>query len=275
MSLFGKLFGGTGSPPAPPLPEPPPNHGFAVDRDRMFDLDLTSRCRALIDMPREQWDEAWQADFYATLWNASIEVPEDNNPFMGPDRFDYLRIDIPAPGPFESNSLANLVDYCLNAGCGAVLFPDPQATEPAFVIPMGVLESLLVYGNHHGDPVDLEESVDAPPDGAVTLSAGSEVIVSTPSASYLSPQAAHALDRYLKDDWQMAEPRVSLMANAEMRPTRSLVINKRLADFATEDDAADFGRRVCWFLPPSRAIILLPDDWSEGSMTPLSQLYES
>ena len=47
--------------PVPPAPLPPGKmrRAFALDRDRMFDLGLTSRLHALFAHPRDRRDAAW------------------------------------------------------------------------------------------------------------------------------------------------------------------------------------------------------------------------
>lgn len=268
MSLFGKLFSG-GKPQAPVQP-PIALPSFAVDRAQMFDLALTQRLQALVAIPVR--DDAWYPAFFAALWNASIALPSQE-PFLGPDGFPYLRLDIPADGAFDSNSLANLARNCVEAGWGAALFPSPDAPDPAYVLPMGALDSLLRFGDWRGDPTDLAEQSGPPLSGAVTLKAGADVLTGAPSSDYLSRAAARALDAYLKREWKLPEPRVMLMSNTSLRPSRSLVLNVRRADFATEEAAADFCHRVIWFLPPSRVVTLLPDGWSEDQLFPLAGMY--
>jgi hypothetical protein len=273
MSLFGKIFDGDRTSPTEP-PSSRPLHDFTVDRDRMFNLELTHRVHQLLAVPEEQRDDSWYPEFFAGLWNASIEVPLSNNPFMGPDRFDYMRIDLPAGGSFESDSLANLVEPCVREGCGVALYALPTDGEPAYIIPMGVLESLFHYGEWRGEPSELAEQAGTPTEGSTILEPDTQVVLGTPSPTYLSENAAFAMDRYLKDEWKIAEPRVLLMTSSGMRPSQSLVINRRRSEFADEDEAQYFGQCLLWFLPPSRAIILLPEDWNETDMVPLASLYE-
>ncbi|MBC7985375.1 MAG: hypothetical protein H7X93_01705 [Sphingomonadaceae bacterium] len=268
MSLFGKLFGSGKPATAPPAAIAMPD--FTVDRARMFDLVLTQRLQALVAMPVR--DDAWYPAFFAALWNASIALPSQA-PFVGPDGFPYLRLDIPAEGAFDSNSLANLARNCADSGWGAALFPSPDAHDPAYVLPMGALDSLLRFGDWRGDPIDLAEQQGPPLSGAVRLKAGAQVLTGAPSPDYLSRAAARALDAYLKCEWKLAAPRVMLMSNTSLRPSRSLVLNVRRADFGTEEAAADFCHRVIWFLPPSRVVTLLPDGWSEDQLFPLARIY--
>ena len=111
-----------------PQPQPEPgrddrNRRFHFDRDRMFDLEKTAQLASLFALPREQRDAAWYESFYDTAWSASVALSQE---FVGPDGFPYLRLDIPRPGPFDSQSLANVAGDCLRNGVGAAFFASPD-----------------------------------------------------------------------------------------------------------------------------------------------------
>ncbi|WP_380873431.1 hypothetical protein [Sphingomonas sp. DBB INV C78] len=258
MDLFRRLLARK---PAEPAQSSAPSRTapFVVDRDRMFDLSLTSRLVDLVDTPHEARDHAWVDAYFATVWNASIQLPAPG-PFIGPDGFRYMRLDIPAPGSvFDSNSLANLTDPCIEKAMGVALFRHPDADQPSYVMSMGVLQSLIQFGDWRGDPQDIAEQGDG--SGRVTLGRGEEILTAAPSADFLSPRAARGLIRHLADRWDMADPRIMLMMSGKMRPTRSLVVNRTLASFADEGEAQYFCECLLWHLPPSRSITLQPDDW--------------
>lgn len=265
MGLFGKLFGKDEAPSAvPPLSIDP-----AIEL--LPDPDMTRRLEQLAGVPAEQRDERWQHDFFSALWSAAIEIPS-STPFIGPDGFAYLRLDMPSSDEFVAHNFASLARPCLDAGSGAVLFADAQAEEPIYVIPMGVIESVLRYRDWRGDPIDRDEAGDGADSSTVTVKAGTRIVQATPSADCLSPEAARALDRHLKEIWKVEEPRVSVMMSAKMRPTRSLVLNVPRDAFGSDEHADNFARAVLWFLPPSRSVILMPDTMAEAEMTPLAVL---
>jgi len=276
MSLISRLFGRKPSTPhrprapSPAVPPPVPIElpSFAIDRDRMFDLVLTGELQRLAGQP---WSPEWEVAFFGALWNASIALPSPTA-YTGPDGFPYLRLDIPAAGAFESNSLANVAGPCVEAGIGAVLFPAPDATDPVYVMSLGVLGSLLRFGDWRGDPVDLAERGEGGY-STITLERNEQVLTAAPSADFLSPAEARALDRWLKGRGLDA-PAVQLMVSASLRPTRTLVINVRREVFETDDQVADFCQRVLWHLPPSRSITLMPDGFDESAFTPLAELAE-
>jgi hypothetical protein len=274
MSLLSKLFGkGKTSDPAEAAPSPP--EPVSIDPVTASgappDPAMTSRLRTLIETPPAQRDDAWQRTFFSTLWTAAIEIPSPEA-FTGPDGFRYLRLDLPATESFVAHNFAGLAQPCLEAGSGAVLFAHPEAAEPAYVIPMGVIESLVRYRDWRGDPVDLEEAEGASPDTEITIAAGTKVLTGTPSVDYLSREAARALDRHLKTEWKLTHPRVLVMTSAAMQPSRSLVFNARRSAFKSDEEAQHFFERISWFIPPSRTVTLMPEDWSEATMTPLAEL---
>ena len=127
MSLFGKLFGKTQPSPADADAAMP---RFEVAQDQMFDLAKTDELKRLIAMPADERDDRWQNTFFAAYWNAAIVVPSDT-PFIGPDNFPYLRVEIPGEGDIDANSLSNIARSCIEAGSGIVLFATAEAMRPA------------------------------------------------------------------------------------------------------------------------------------------------
>ena len=79
-------FQETAEPPQSDTNGPPASRSFAVERDRMFDLALTSRLGELFTVPPETRDANWTAAFFAVVWNASLEIAEPPF-FTGPDGF--------------------------------------------------------------------------------------------------------------------------------------------------------------------------------------------
>lgn len=270
MSMFGKLFGRKNEAEG----QVPVRTGyFSVDRAAMFDLGLTEDLRRLAANRPEQRDDAWEAAFFSALWNAALVLPT-NTPFFGPDALIYLRIELPPAGAesFDANSLSNIAQSCLDAGCGVVLFADAEAAEPLYVLPMGVLDSLVRYGNWQGDPVDLDEIAGAPVDDDDTVPAGSKILTGAPSAEYLPPYAAAAMDKFMREDAGIEQPMVALMVCNELSPSRSLVVNVGREDFASDEAAQQFCQQLLWFMPPTRVVTLWPEGWSGDEFTPLSEL---
>ena len=257
---------------------------FHTDRARMFDLDATGRLQQLFAVPREQRDGAWNEAFYDTAWCASVEMPRPQA-FAGPDGFPYLRLDLPRPGPFESQCLANLAGDCLRAGTGAAFFADPRDPPEAaqYVLSLGLLDSLLRFDSPLGDPIDVAEGP-AQDGGALdftqplrqetlVVEEPRQVLLGTPSRDYLPPYAAAALHRHLEQAWGMKEPRVQLMVDTTLRPHRNLIVSRKRSEFAPDAPVDAMAGALTWFLPPGRSIMLMPEDWDLGTMTPLRQLF--
>ncbi len=252
---------------------------FTVDPAKMFDLEGTGRLAEVFTTPRLARDEAWTARFFEAVWNASLQVGTPAV-FQGPDYFAYVRVQLPAPAvAFDSNCVANLAAQAVDRTMGIAVFSSAQATEPEFVLSMGVLDSLLLYGSWRGDPIDLADLAAAgQQQGASgiqtsTLKTDQQVLVGSPSATFLPAHTARALHRHLAEGWKIAEPRVALLVNPALAPTRNLVINRRLAEFPNRETADRQGQMLRWYLPPKRGLLLMPDGWEEKDMLPLTNFF--
>ena len=248
---------------------------FAVDRERMFDLSLTQWLQALFAVPGAQRGEGWYEDFFGSMWNASIELA-DPQEFTGPDGFRYLRLNIPrADAPFDSQSLANLAAICVQRGSGAAFFASPDDLEDAaqYVFSLGKLDSLLRYDSPNGDPQDEAESQGVQGGHRVTtLTEAHDVLTGAPSAEFLPPPVARALAHFMTEALGIADPRVHLLVDAKLRPTRNLVIGLKRSRFESEEQVADAMQRLFWYMPPLRSLMLMPEDWSEADMTRLTDI---
>ena len=137
--------------PDPARQPSPPANPFAVDPDRMFDLTETQALHELFATPRNGRSNAWAAAFFPALWNASLELPQ-NPVFHGPDLFPYVRLHLPTPAElFQSNCVSNLARQAVERAHGIAIFASLTATEPEFVLSMGLVDSLLTYGSWLGD----------------------------------------------------------------------------------------------------------------------------
>jgi hypothetical protein len=199
-----------------------------------------------------------------------------------------LRLDLPRPDTaFDSQCLANLAGDCLKNRVGAAFFasPDDGPDRAQFVLTYGVIDSLLRYDSPYGDPIDLAEA-QGPVDAetfAVERGAWSqttitrvahEVLVGSPSTEFLPPEPAAALCLYLEQVWGLADPRVELLIDRELRPHRVLVIGRKRSEFPEGSDVDHMARTPLWFLPPSRSVMLMPEEGSRDRMLPLRSLFE-
>lgn len=255
----------------------------------LFDVAATDRLAALFRVETGLRDETWAAAFWDAAWTAAMVVA-DPPVFTGPDGYPYLRLNLPGRAPsFDANSLMNVAESMVEQGVGAALFASAADGDDAaqYVLSMGVLDSILRFDCPGGEPFEVDEARETPATDQVetmmvgaaersVMKATQEVLVGTPSEQYLSVPAARALYRHLVEGWGIADPRVALIVVPAMRPTRSLVIGKSVAQFRAEGvDEALMGEQVrmlTWYFPPSRRLMLMPDDWNVETMTPLAEL---
>jgi hypothetical protein len=284
MGLFDLFRRSAPRPDPQPQPVPAPAAGYRRVRNDPSQAGDPARGAALAELfavPREHRDAAWLDRFWQNAWTASLAGVEPSVA-DGPDGFPYLRLHLPSNGAGGgSGCLMNVAAGAIDQGAGAALFSRPglDMADADYVMPMGVLDSLLRFGCPEGDPADLEEIRQRSPTGAgpTTLAVGEQILVATPSADYLPPAAARALHRHLVEDWGLADPRIALLVSPSLCPSRSLVIGVAHLDLAakgaTEAQIAGWMQRIGWFLPPSRGLMLMPDGWSAAELTALRALF--
>jgi hypothetical protein len=149
------------------------------------------------------------------------------------------------------------------------------------VISNGVLESLRAYGTWNGDPTDRAEIRKRPKsvseDGLETsfIETDCAVYVGDPAPKFLPAHTARFLYGHLSQDWNIQEPRIKLLVDRELAPSRNLVINIKFSEFPDSDTAAAQTRMLTWYLPPRRGLMLMPENWTQDQMTPLREFFHS
>lgn len=265
--------------------EPSPAPVLLATTPPGFDLADTTRLHRLFAVARAGRDAAWRDAFFAACWNASVWQPDPPH-FSGPDGLPYYRLNLPATDMrFEAQSLSNLARTCVARNAGAAFFArgDDPADAPQWVLSMGEIDSLLRFGTPAGDPQDRAEA-GHPSDGVaverigagherLTLTRGHQILVGSPSAEFLPPDTARAIHRLMHRLWGIADPRVALLVDPALRPSRNLVVGRRPDDFADDAEAQFEMSRISWMLPPGRGLMLMPDGWSESEMTALTDLF--
>jgi len=246
-----------------------------------FNLDDTNRLAQGMQIPREQRDSHWLDEFQDAAWNASIVLPTEPV-FLGPDSMPYVRLELPPIGEaVETNCLSNLFVSMAEQGLGAAFFKNssdpPEAAE--YVVPTGVLESLRAYGTWNGDPDDVAELASRPRQHAAEsgiektdVETERQVMVGSPSESYLSKHTARLLYRHLTEGWKMEDPRIALVVDPQMAPTRNLVIGRKFSEFPDQEVAGQAARMLLWYMPPHRYLLLMPENWTTDQMRPLREL---
>jgi hypothetical protein len=267
--------------PSPALAAATPGRRFVSLPEERFNLDDTNRLAQAMEVSREQRDSRWLDALQGAAWNASIVLPTEPV-FLGPDSMPYVRLELPPVGEaVETNCLSNLFVSMAEQGLGVAFFKNnidpPEAAE--YVMPTGVLESLRAYGTWDGDPDDVAELTAQPPqhtaDGDIEktdVETERQVMVGPPSESYLPKHTARLLYRHLTEGWKMEDPRVALVVDPQMTPTRNLVIGRKFSEFPDQETAGQAARMLLWYLPPRRYLLLMPENWSADQMRPLSEL---
>jgi hypothetical protein len=246
-----------------------------------FNLDDTNRIALAMEVPRAQRDSRWLDEFHDAAWNASIVLPTEPV-FLGPDGMPYVRLELPPIGEaVETNCLSNLFVSMAEQGLGAAFFKNntdpPEAAE--YVTPTGVIESLRAYGTWDGDPDDLAELATQPQQHAgesgiekTEVETERQVMVGPPSETYLPKHTARLLYRHLTEGWKMEDPRIALVVDPQMAPTRNLVIGRKFSEFPDAETAGQAARMLLWYLPPRRYLLLMPENWTTDQMRPLREL---
>lgn len=264
-----------------PVPPVPSSKRFISVPEERFSLEDTNLLAQAMEVPREEREERWLQAFQSAAWNASVVLPAEPV-FLGPDGMPYVRLELPPVGePAETNCLSNIFVSMAEQGLGAAFFKNagdpPEAAE--YVMPTGVLESLRAYGTWDGDPDDAAELAAKPQQHAndsgiekTDVETERQVMVGSPSENYLSRHTARLLYRHLTEGWKMEDPRIALVVDPEMTPSRNLVIGRKFSEFPDADIAAQAARMLLWYLPPRRYLLLMPENWSTEQMRPLREL---
>lgn len=252
---------------------------FQRIKTKPFHVEYAQQLHRLFSISRENRDSLWLEKFQFFAWNASVVIAKE---FRGPDGFPYVRLNMPAAGPAtETNCLSNICSALAEQGLGATFFASAEddVTAAQYVISNGVLESLRAYGTWNGDPTDREEIRKAPQsiseDGLETSFVENDypVFLGDPAPKFLPAHTARFLHLHLSQGLKVEEPRIKLLIDQELAPSRNLVINKKFSDFPDSDTAAARTRMLTWYLPPRRGLILMPEDWTQEQMTPLKDFF--
>jgi hypothetical protein len=229
--------------------------------------DMTLELHDLFQVPRQERDEEWLKDFFEVIPTASLRG-FDPQIQHGPDGFPYLMLSIPESGEeFDAFCVADAVEYCLKAGCGIVILSQPnKIDQPEWIFPFGSLWAYAKYGNFVGDPSDeLPDRTASNPnqqESDNTLSAAQtdenrQVQVGAPSEDYLPSFARAAIGRFLNEAIGLQQPRVALVVDPLLKPSRSLMFAELTPDrFEKEEHFAIVMNSLRWFLPATRGLMV-------------------
>jgi hypothetical protein len=238
-------------------------NGFTMKSDQKL-----SQLRQLCGIDRDARDEEWFRAFITVFSDAPLAVcnPEIDR---GPDGFEYFGLaltdDIPQNG--RRASLNDLVLYCTEeAHCGIVLFREiARPGDPEWVFSLGDLWSFRMFGSIDGDPIDVDER-----QGKNLLSDTGEYLISSPGEDFMPQAMRTALGNFLRDVIQLEYPAVALVIASGYRPTRNLMVNLKGSQFRDAEHQKTVMNLITWFLPRSRGVMLMPEEWDEETFTPLT-----
>lgn len=229
-----------------------------------FDLEKTARLGELFAVPREKRDDAWRRQFYQAVDDASL-MSFTPQVAAGPDQFPYFQMAMPDPGAFTPFCVTHLLDYLLENGFGIAIFGDSsRAQGPEWVFTYGELVSYRLYGDFDGDPAELARTASAPKGGHHS------VLVAAPSESYFPSYARRALGTYAKRVIQIATPKIGLIDDPQVTPSRSLMLNLTLAAYHGDEKKLTAAMHyLSWFLPRTYRIVPTPAGWDDSNFVPL------
>jgi len=218
-----------------------------------FDLAQTQVLAELFATPREKRDGIWVERFYAAVPDASLAGFE-SQVRQGPDGFPYFEMAIPGEGKFTPFSITHILDFVLDNGFGAVVWPNTQRTgEPGWVFTYGNLLSYSLRGKFDDrTPEDLARR-----GGAERLNVGGhKMMVGEPSEAILPARARKVIEDYMRAAYKHPKPQIRLMVDPALNPPQQLMFNLNLHQFeGDERRMVEALRRLSWFLPPSYSII--------------------
>lgn len=228
-----------------------------------FDLAQTQALAELFAVPRESRDDAWRRQFYTAIPDATLMCfhPQVNR---GPDQFPYFELAIPDPGPVTPFCVAHLLDFVLDNGFGIAIFGDSsKSAGPEWVFTYGDVLSYSLYGDFEGDP-------SATPPVGEPARGDHRVLVAAPSEAYFPTRARKALGDYVRHMFKHPAPRIALVEDPQLRPSRNLMINLTLEQY--DGDEAKLRAALhylSWFLPRTYSIVAMPAGGSDSSFVPL------
>ena len=234
-----------------------------------FDLAQTQALAKLFAEPRESRDQIWRRKFYATVPDATLMAFEPQvSP--GPDQFPYFHLAIPDPGPLTPFCVSHVLDDALNGGFGIVIFGDSsRSSDPEWVFNYGNLLSYSLFGDFEGDPA--ERGHLGGPQSAIRPSDNQhQVLMAAPSEAYLPIRARKAMAGYMRHWFEHPEPKITLLEDPQLAPSRNLMVNLTLEDYDGDETKLHAAiHYLSWYLPVTYRIVPMPAGWSDSSFVPL------
>jgi len=232
-----------------------------------FDMSQTKVLVELFLTKREKRDDGWVRRFYAAVPVASLAAFE-SQVTRGPDSFPYFDLAIPKPGPFAPFCVTHILDYVLDNGCGITVWAESNRSGgPEWVFTYGNLLSYSICGRFDDrSPEDLARAGG----GKCVAASGQKVLCGSPSEQYLPTRARKVIGDYMRQVYKHPDPMVALIDDPSMQPSRNLMFNLTLKQYdGNEQKLMAALRFLGWFLPPSYAVVAMPDGWNGGEFVRL------
>jgi hypothetical protein len=123
----------------------------------------TTALAGLLAVPPEERDDAWRANFFRAVPNASLASfdPQIEN---GPDTFPYFQLAMPDAGPFTPFSIVHILNDVLQNGAGVVIQASTMSLQGiVFDTNGGELRSATVEDLELWMATDLPPTAPSPP----------------------------------------------------------------------------------------------------------------
>ena len=191
-----------------------------------FSLDQTQALADLLAVPPEERDDAWRANFFRAVPNASL-ASFDPQIESGPDTFSYFQLAMPDTGPFTPFSIVHILNDVFQNGVGVVIHTSTRRDEnPAWVFTLGDMVSYSLFGDFSGDP-----KVSSNPEPPPAEGTDRTLLRAVASEAYFPASARRAMGRFMRGPFQHPDPRIGLVSGPSLRPHTSLMVNLRARDY--------------------------------------------
>jgi len=214
----------------------------------------------LFRMNQPDRDDHWRREFYAAIPHSAL-AQRDPLVQKGPDTFPYLQLELANARPSApAVTLAGLLDSALDQGFGMAIFDGAPSSRPQWVFTYGGLLAYSLYGSFDGD-------VEEPPR---TSSGSRQVLIAAPGESFLPARARRVLARFMHDVYRVPQPKVCLVVDPQLRPSRNIMVNLKAADYHGDEEKLKSAMHyLTWFIPRTHGLLAQPPDWDESQFVPL------
>ena len=233
-----------------------------------FDPKKTQELAELFQVSRGERDKNWNKKFFDAVVDASLVCGQPQVE-IGPDQMPYFHLGMPN-GEFEPFSVSHILDAALQNTFGVCIFSDMQNSKfPEFIFSYGDLLSYKLYGSFDGDPADANTPA-SPGLTTEVLTEARDILVGQPSEEYFPAEARKALGDFIRQQMGFPEPKMCLIMDPQLKPSRNIAINIGIDDVGgNEDQLRDIFRYVSWFLPRNYGLMSVPDVIDKSALAPL------